>query len=271
MDRWSFISPEDHRMGEEFLASGYWVQATEDSAAATAIQALAAELAAKYLAVDIDDEPGHFLDTIHTRVSPDRLNELRLAVFNGMQEREWVRPALFATARRALEILVGNELAMQLRVNLSIQLPEDNSSLLPIHCDVWNGDSPYEVVVWLPLVDCRATKSMFILPAPADARWQRRLGQFAGRPAEELFRAVEPELEWLNVSFGQVVLFTQNVLHGNRVNRESSTRWSLNCRFKGVFTPYAEKRLGDFFEPVTLRPATRLGAAYALPGMTENE
>ena len=54
---------------------------------------------------------------------------------------------------------------MQLRIGLSIQLPGDESSLLPIHADTWTGVSPYESVVWLPLVDCYKTKSMFILPA----------------------------------------------------------------------------------------------------------
>ena len=38
------------------------------------------------------------------------------------------------------------------------------SLLLPLHSDVWSGDSPYEIVVWLPLVNCFGTKSMFILP-----------------------------------------------------------------------------------------------------------
>ena len=42
-----------------------------------------------------------------------------------------------------LETIVGNELAMQLRVNLSIQLPGDDSSLLPLHSDVWSGDSQF--------------------------------------------------------------------------------------------------------------------------------
>ena len=53
---------------------------------------------------------------------------------------------------------------MQSRLNLSIQFPQDKSSLLPVHSDVWSGDSPFETVVWLPLVDCYKTKSMFILP-----------------------------------------------------------------------------------------------------------
>ena len=43
---------------------------------------------------------------------------------------------------------------MQKNLNLSIQCPNDNSSLLPIHFDVWSGDSPFEINLWVPLVDC---------------------------------------------------------------------------------------------------------------------
>ena len=58
----------------------------------------------------------------------------------------------YKISKPLLEIILGNELAMQLRVNLSIQLPDDDSSLLPIHSDVWSGDLPFESVVWLPLL-----------------------------------------------------------------------------------------------------------------------
>ena len=59
---------------------------------------------------------------------------------------------------------------IQRRLNLSVQLPGDDSALLPVHADVRNGDSPFEVVVWLPLVDCHGTKSMYLLPPAAQAR-----------------------------------------------------------------------------------------------------
>ena len=48
--------------------------------------------------------------------------------------------------------------------------------------------------------------------------------------------------------YGKVLLFSQNLMHGNRINQEPETRWSMNCRFKSLFSPYAEKRLGEFFE-----------------------
>ncbi|MEM6797746.1 MAG: sporadic carbohydrate cluster 2OG-Fe(II) oxygenase, partial [Acidobacteriota bacterium] len=230
----------------------------------------AAELAASALGEGASGSPGPedagaFLDSIGDRVGPEALNPLRLEVFRELNGRPWLRPAYFNLARRALSALVGNELAMQRRVNLSIQLPGDESSLLPLHADSWSGDSPYEIVLWLPLVDCRATKSLFILPRAAQERLITPEAVAAARSVDDLFRLVEEEVEFLDVPYGEMVLFDQNLLHGNRVNREAAARWSLNCRFKGLFTPYADKKLGEFFEPITVRPMSRLGMSHRFP------
>ena len=261
-----YLTAADAGLAEQFLADGHVILPVEDRAALNRIRDAVVGLTAEHLGVRASKDAGAFLNTIHERVGAQNLNPLRLAVFNGLNEEEWLRPAYFALARNALESLVGNELAMQRRINLSIQLPEDVSSLLPVHADVWSGDSPFEVVVWLPLVDCYATKSMFLLPPEANREAEMRLGEFSGRSAEDLFRAIEPDLEWLEISYGEALAFSQNLMHGNRVNEEAETRWSMNCRFKSLFSPYAEKRLGEFFEPITIRPATRLGMSYRLPG-----
>lgn len=259
----AFLDEDERRLGERFLQRGYAIAPAEDPEALHALQRQLAESAAQHLGLALEADVTGVLDTIHHHVGPTQLNALRLACITRLNATPWARAAYFRLARRAIEALVGNELAMQLRLNLSIQLPADESSLLPLHADVWNGDSPYEVVVWVPLVDCHATKSMFILPAGANDAWAARMAEF--RTTEALCRAVEPELEFLTVKFGEVLVFSQNLMHGNRINAEDTTRWSMNCRFKSVLSPYADKRLGEFFEPVTLKPATRLGNEYRLP------
>ena len=50
------------------------------------------------------------------------------------------------------------------------------------------------------------------------------------------------------------------------INKTKETRISINCRFKGLFTPYAEKKLGKFFSPLNLRPASQIGLKYKFPG-----
>lgn len=263
----TFWRDEEQALADTFLRDGYVVLPTESRADLDRLRDLLADVTASYLSLPPAEDKGAFLDRIHEKVDVQRLNDLRLAVIREMNEEPWTRLAYFNTARRAIEVLVGNELAMQLRINLSIQLPNDDSSLLPVHADVWSGDSPYEVVLWIPYVHVYGTKTMYILPRERDAWHQARMGNLELKSAEELYRAIEADLTWLDIPYGHVLLFTQNVMHGNIVNREAETRWSTNCRFKSVFSPYHDKKLGEFFEPILVRPATRLGAGYRLPSV----
>ena len=261
-----FLTAEDSALGQGFLRDGYVIQPAADTAALQKIRASVVTLAAEHLGIADPGDEGVFLNAIHERVTIADLNAMRLAVYNGVNAEPWLREAYFDLARRSIEALVGNELAMQRRVNLSIQLPNDDSSLLPVHTDVWSGDSPFEIVVWLPLVDCRRTKSMYLLPPGPNRMVSGRLHEFSSQSAEDLFHAIEQDVEWIDIRYGEVLLFAQSLMHGNRVNLEPDTRWSMNCRFKSLFSPYADKRLGEFFEPITVRPATRLGMDYKLPG-----
>ena len=184
-----------------------------------------------------------------------------------MNNRSWFRPTYFTLGRRMIEDLVGNELAMQNRINFSIQMPREQTSLLDIHADVFSGETPYQVVQWLPLVDVRGTKSMFILPRPKSEPVTDRLKDFGAGGMRGLFDVVKNDLVWLDIPYGMVLIFCPNFLHGNVVNEEPTTRWSMNCRFTGLFTPYdsPEKSLGSFYLPITVRPVTRVGMAYRQP------
>ena len=35
-------------------------------------------------------------------------------------------------------------------------MPNDKESNLPMHSDIYAGESPFEVVVWIPLMDIKA-------------------------------------------------------------------------------------------------------------------
>ncbi len=119
--------------------------------------------------------------------------------------------------------------------------------------------------MWVPLVDCYKSKSMFILPPGPTQVLHDRFAEYKGRSNEDIYQDIKRDLKWVEVKYGQALLFNQNLPHGNRVNMEKETRWSMNCRFKSVFSPYSDKKLGEFFEPITIRPATRIGMHYRYP------
>ena len=101
-----------------------------------------------------------------------------MAIYSSLNSKKDFLKNYFCLAEKHLEIICGNELAMQRKINLSIQLPKDNSSLLPIHSDVWSGCSPYELVLWIPLVSCKSTKSMFILPNKHNSQIYKNFKKF---------------------------------------------------------------------------------------------
>lgn len=242
----SFFSSDEQALCNEFLEKGIVKVQVED------INAL--------------NEIADRLDSLsplndYHKNNADDLNDERIKFIRLINSLSDVRLAYYSLARNALNTLVGNELVMQRNINLSIQLPGDESSLLPIHTDVLQGDSPYEVVLWVPLVDCYGTKSMFFCDKKASDEALARLGDF--KDTQALYDYLKPHLQFMDVKYGECLIFSPTIFHGNVRNDTDETRWSLNCRFKSALSPYADKKLGEFFEPITLRPVTRMGMRYA--------
>ena len=264
----TFQSAREAPDAEEFLRTGYVIRDVEDRAALDALRHEIVLAAARLIERAPPADEGAFLDGLHRVVPVEKLNDLRLGLYRELNGRKWFRPTYYRLACNLVQSLVGNELAMQNRINFSIQMPEDRTSLLDLHADVFAGETPYQVVQWLPLVDVRATKSMFILERKKSEAIYPRLKEFSRGGMTALYDSIKADLVWLEVPYGKVLVFSPNVLHGNVVNEEPTTRWSLNCRYTGLFTPYGigERSLGSYYSPITPRPVTRMGMAYREPG-----
>ena len=83
----------------------------------------------------------YILNNIHKFIKKSHLNHTRLAIINYLNSKKEFLKNYYLLSKPILDVLVGNELSMQKSVNLSIQFPKDNSSLLALHSDVWSGDS----------------------------------------------------------------------------------------------------------------------------------
>lgn len=268
----TFIGAEDDALANEFLSQGYLIRPVDDRGALDDLRREVVKEVSTRLGQAMPNDPDAFLNDIHHSVPVAELNQLRLATYRALNGNRWFRPTYFHLGRSYLEALVGNELAMQNRINLSIQMPEDDSSLLDIHADVFGGETPFQVVQWVPLVDCSDTKSMFILPRPKTEAVTPHLAELGEGGMSELYRLVERDLIWLDVPYGSTLIFSPNCLHGNVINHLPTTRWSMNCRFTGLFTPYTsyEKKIGSYYLPITTKPVSRIGMEYQQPdGFTE--
>ncbi len=203
------------------------------------------------------------LNEFHKYFKKSEINDLRVRVYNYLNSLKSFKENYYDFCKDYLNEIVGNELVMQQKINLSIQLPNDKSSLLPIHSDTWSGDSPFETVVWMPMVNCYKSKSMYIIK-PEKINLVNSLLK-NNMSTDKLFLKIKKHVNWINIKYGQVLIFNQNLPHGNIVNKEKETRWSFNCRFKSLFSPYGDKKLGEFFEPIEIKPASKIGMIYKYP------
>jgi sporadic carbohydrate cluster 2OG-Fe(II) oxygenase len=257
----SFLTPDDLRLGEEFLEAGYVIQSCEELEVLEELKRRLLTETNRWLADHQQLGQVQELQFSHERITSEFINDIRLHLFAHLNSTEDTRYSYFRLASSLIQRLVGNELAMQSKVNLSIQQPGDQTSVLELHSDVWAGDSPFQVVLWVPFTDSTASNAMFLLkPSTSHEAYQRaRTGEL--NSMDQVHEAYRSQFKPIEVKFGEVLIFNSNCLHGNQLNTTSTSRWSLNCRITSLLAPATtpERRLGAYYTPIMVRPATRMG------------
>jgi len=251
---------------KNLIEKGYIIKKVEKKQSLTYINNFFKKNIIKYSNIKKNKINKLSFNNLHKYIEIKDLNRIRLLLIQNMNKDETFRNHFFNLAKDTITNLVGNELAMQNNINLSIQFPNDVSSLLPLHADTWSGDSPFEIVLWLPLVNCYKTKSMFILGQEKYKIFTKVFKNKKIKSVSQLYKTLKKDLKFLKINHGNFLLFNQSLPHGNIVNKTRETRISINCRFKGLFTPYAKKKLGSFFSPLTVMPASQIGLKYKFPG-----
>ena len=257
----SFLTPEEIALSDDFLRNGFVVCDAEAPQILESIVQDVIQIAINWLKQSQLESKAFELSNSHDFVANERLNDLRLTIFNEINKIADIRQRYFWLARQSLATLVGNELSMQNKVNLSIQQPNDESSVLPMHSDIWTGDSPFQVVLWVPLTDASQSNSMFFLPPRESHEARQRVTTGDFKSMDEIESEYHAQMITMVVPYGKVLIFDSNCLHGNVLNETKTSRWSINCRFTGLLTPFTnpERRLGTYYLPITTRAATKMG------------
>jgi len=261
MNKDSFLNASDQALGNEFLEAGFVVRPCESPTTLDTLRQLILQSAHNWLRSHDIDTTISELSKSHLSIPKNLINDIRLHLFANLNTDQVVRRSYFDLAASLLHSLVGNELAMQNKVNLSIQQPHDETSVLELHSDVWTGDSPFQIVLWVPLTDSTASNAMFLLSPQKSREAHCRANAGELQSMGEIQRAYANHLMPIEVRYGDVLMFDSNCLHGNQINTTSHSRWSLNCRFTSLLAPSTtpERRLGPYYTPIMVRPATLMG------------
>ena len=205
------------------------------------------------------------LENAHQIISHKESNDLRLHIMRNIARDTLFNRKYYYAARKIIHALCGSELAMQKIPGISVNLPFNHSDILPIHADTWNGVSPFELNVWIPFVDCTDSMCLYILERDKYTERLRNTSGLLKLSSDELFKELSEDLTWIPIQYGKILAFDQSLPHGYSLNKEKCSHWSMNCRFKGLPTPYCDQKLGEYFMPITVRSSTRIGMDYEHP------
>jgi len=259
---WDFRNEAEKLMCKEYEKSGYIIE--EGNINHLELIKKAIEIA--YLEyINIHNRCSARLEEAHQAINPAESNDLRLFVMEKINQGTEFHNNYYKAAEDIIHSLCGNELAMQKRPGLSINLPQNYNDTLPIHADTWNGVSPFELNIWIPLVDCTNSMCLYILNREHYTQRLQDSKDLLKLTSDELFNELHADLTWLPIKYGKILAFDQSLPHGYSLNEEQNSHWSLNCRFKGLHTPYWDKKLGEYFMPITVKNCTRMGMNYTHP------
>jgi sporadic carbohydrate cluster 2OG-Fe(II) oxygenase len=208
------------------------------------------------------------LAELHNSIERDQLNNLRILSFQKINSLVNWEYEFFKLIDDHIESLLGPDLLIQRKLNLSIQIPEDKTSILSIHSDTLSGQSPFEIVVWLPITAAFQSNAMFYFDVETSnlIREDMLLNEEMG--LDFLRNKYWHKHKILNINPGEIALFTSTIFHGNILNQTNKTRISINCRFKNLYSPETiqtpnERGVGMFYKLLKYSPLTKLALDYS--------
>ena len=142
-----------------------------------------------------------FFVNLQKHISLKELNNFRVNIIKKINNDEKFRENYYLVAKELLDELVGNELAMQNKLNLSFQMPNDKNSQLPMHSDIYAGESPFEVVIWIPLMDVQPNnQSMYITSPKHNKQINKEVTTTKTKTLNQLYEKHKKKFKFLKIT-----------------------------------------------------------------------
>ena len=240
------------------LHNGYFVKECERIKSLNSLRFQVFNLIRKEFNIESDDVE-NVLNNFHEYadgMSDADFNEKRMLLMKNINENINFKELIFDSFKDTILGLLGPDLLVQKNCNIVIQRPNDNNPS-ELHRDA-PSHSSYELVIWIPLVDCFGTKAMYLVNHKSTQELYDNLGKTQDWQQFEVDAIDKSSI--VPVNFGEALFFSTAVLHGSHINKENETRISLNIRFKNIFSPSGLKNQLQYFENFLVSDLVKIGS-----------
>jgi len=141
---------------------------------------------------------------------------------------------------KLVESLCGKELFIQRRAHTIVNVPGENQAKQWPHYEMISGISPYTYIIWAPLHDLDDQGGIYYIDQHKSSEIMKKeeaAGLVNGPTVLNMMQDQKPE----KLKFGQAVIFTPFVLHGNITFNSEYARIACNVRFQSSKKPLLQK------------------------------
>ena len=227
-----------------------------------------------YLRKKVSKQIKNNLNKLNNYLNIENVNAIRLDLYKHLNKSKRFQEIYFKLFQPYLSKLIGEDISKQKKINLNIQLPNDYNSTLDLHSDTFAGESPYEVITWLPLSTVYKTNSMYVFPLNISKKIVSKIKKYNKVGTDKILKDYKKNLKFLKINFGEILIFSANLMHGNKVNLTKDSRLSLNCRFKNSFSPRnkinSSNHVINIFENKSKSPSTKIAEYFEELKIYEN-
>ena len=231
---------------DHFNSKGYSILDVEDRNSIDMIKTYLADFFRdKFDMCGTDDYILNYAHNFDNNLDDVMANNLVMELIQYFKKKYKMDQVVYDSIKSFIDYFLGQDIASQKNPNIVFQYPYSNR-FSELHTDAPNN-SKFELVCWLPLVNCYETKSFFILE------------QSKSQELLDLYRS-DSYASWndfkedcvrnaihLTINYGQVLIFWSGLLHGSLINTTSESRFSLNTRFKQLYAPSGLKNPFVFY------------------------
>ena len=165
-------------------------------------------------------------------------NELVLDIIKKSSSEFDFSSVVYNSFKSKIDNYIGPDLHAQRNNNVVFQFP-NSMRFSELHTDS-PPNSPYELVFWVPLVDCYETKSFYIVPLNKSKMLLKDYREDPDITWDHFKAKCLEHAKHVKVDYGSAMIFWTGLIHGSLVNKTNESRWCINARFKNLFAPCGE-------------------------------
>ena len=180
------------------------------------------------------------IDTVRKEIAKMSKGEINKSMINFLTFNKNLSEMVINSFPTLIEKLCGKELFIQRRAHTTINAPGDDQAKQVAHYEMISGISPFTYILWAPLHDLEDDGGAYHVDLKTSLALMKKEeadGLVSGPEVLNLMGNKKPP----RLKFGQAIIFSPFVIHGNIPFNSELARIACNVRFQSFNKPLLQK------------------------------